>query len=141
MKTTAMNTMSTTEDTREDVTVPALPADDRTGDGYDWMATLHGTPWAALPGWGEDGWDCGAWPLIIIIVAAATDEKGRLYGLGTYVEGDTSARWFRSREAQHRAITAEAFFHWKNGQADGPADLPEHVADLDPKFCAPYLPD
>ncbi|WP_220033953.1 hypothetical protein [Arthrobacter psychrolactophilus] len=44
-----MKTQFTTKDTSETVQAPQLPADDRTGDGYDWIDTLANTPWAVLP--------------------------------------------------------------------------------------------
>ena len=62
-----------TTDTAEPVTAPGLPADDRAGDGYDWIDTLEGTAWSVLPNWGSDGWDAGAWPYIIFAVARTRD--------------------------------------------------------------------
>ncbi|MDJ0321995.1 hypothetical protein [Pseudarthrobacter sp. PS3-L1] len=41
--TTQTMTRTVTADIAEPVTAPALPADDRAGDGYDWMDTLEGT--------------------------------------------------------------------------------------------------
>lgn len=133
-----MLTRTVAVDTGETITAPELPADDRTGDGYDWMETLLGTGWVALPSWGSDGWDAGAWPYIIITVARYRDQAGELFGYSTYVEGDTRSRWFRSQEACFEAITEEVFFHWKSGQSDGPADLPDTAADLPGKYCRPY---
>jgi hypothetical protein len=66
-------TRTVTTDTAEAVTAPALPADDRAGDGYDWMDTLDGTAWSVLPNWGSEGWDAGAWPYIIVAVARTRD--------------------------------------------------------------------
>ena len=62
-----------TEDTNETINAPALPADDGAGDGYDWMETLENTAWSILPNWGKDGWDAGAWPLIIVAVTRSRD--------------------------------------------------------------------
>lgn len=39
------------------------------------MGTLEGTGWSALPNWGSDGWDAGAWPLIVLAVARTRDEQ------------------------------------------------------------------
>ena len=36
------------------------------------------------------------------------------------------------------AITEQAFFSWKNGQAHGPADLPAAAAELPGRDRAPY---
>jgi hypothetical protein len=63
-------TRTVTPDTAEAVSAPVLPADDGSGDGYDWMDTLEGTAWSVLPNWGSDGWDAGSWPYIIFTVAA-----------------------------------------------------------------------
>jgi hypothetical protein len=137
MSVTTLN-RTTTDDTGETVTVPGLPADDRTGDGYDWMESLDGTGWAALPNWGSEGWDAGAWPLIILTVARTRDGNGELFGYGTYVEGDTSAHWFRSQAECFEAITTDVFFHWQMGQSDGPADLPATAAELPAADRKPY---
>ena len=66
-------TRTATADTAEPVTAPVLPADDRAGDGYDWMDTLDGTAWSVLPNWGSEGWDAGSWPYIIFAVARTSD--------------------------------------------------------------------
>ncbi|MBG6192071.1 hypothetical protein IWX64_003040 [Arthrobacter sp. CAN_A212] len=133
-----MMTQTSTTDTEETVMVPGLPADDRMGDGYDWMKTLESTGWSALPNWGSEGWDAGAWPPIVFAVARTRDEDGELFGYGTYVEGDTSALWYRSQAACFEAITAEVFFHWQMGQSDGPTDLPATAAELPATHRKPY---
>ena len=131
-------TRTVTKDTGETITAPELPADDRTGDGYDWMETLTGTSWSALPSWASEGWDAGAWPYIIFAVARHRDEAGELFGYGTYVEGDTRTCWFRSQAACFEAITEEVFFSWKSGQSHGPEDLPEAAAELPSRDRLPY---
>ncbi|MEO5313794.1 hypothetical protein PV772_06645 [Pseudarthrobacter sp. CC12] len=98
-------TRTVTADTAEPVTAPVLPADDPTGDGYDWMDTLEGTAWSVLPNWASEGWDAGSWPYIILAVARTRDENGELFGYGTYVEGDTATHWFRSTDACFETIT------------------------------------
>ncbi|RNL55664.1 hypothetical protein [Arthrobacter oryzae] len=127
-----------TGDTVEPVTAPVLPADNRSGDGYDWMDTLEGTAWSVLPNWGSEGWDAGAWPYIILAVARTRDGNGELFGYGTYVEGDTSTYWFRSQDACFEAITAEVFFHWAFGQSHGPDHLSATAAELPDLDRKPY---
>ena len=134
-----MNNQFTTQDTGEAITAPQLPADDRTGTGYDWMETLTGTPWATLANWGSDGWDAGAWPYIIFAAAKHFDDKGPLYGYGLYIEGDTHTHWFRARAACHEGITAAVFDFWKMGQSDGPKDLPATAAELPRRYRHPYF--
>ncbi|MCU1531108.1 MAG: hypothetical protein JWO49_679, partial [Arthrobacter sp.] len=100
-------TRTATADTAEPVTAPSLPADDRAGDGYDWMDTLEGTAWSVLPNWGNEGWDAGSWPYIIFAVARTRDRSGELFGYGTYVEGDTTTHWFRTQDACFEAVATE----------------------------------
>ncbi|MDQ0733483.1 hypothetical protein QFZ57_004342, partial [Arthrobacter sp. B1I2] len=38
------------------------------------------------------------------------------------------------------AITEHAFFSWKNGQAQGPDNLPEAAAELPSRYREPYRP-
>jgi hypothetical protein len=131
-------THTVTTDTAEPVTAPALPADNRSGDGYDWMDTLEGTAWSVLSNWGSEGWDAGSWPHVILAVARSRDRNGELFGYGTCVEGDTSAHWFRSQEACFEAITAEVFYHWASGQSDGPDNFPATAAELHVQDRKPY---
>lgn len=133
-----MNDQHITKDTGETVTAPTLPANDRSGDGYDWMGTLPGTPWSEMSAWGTDGWDAGSWPYVIFAAATHHDETGPLYGYGTYVEGDTFTRWYRSEDAYHKAITADVFWYWKMGQSDGPKDLPETAEELTAEYTTPF---
>jgi hypothetical protein len=117
-------------DTAETVTAPVLPADDRAGDGYDWIDTLEGTTWSVLPNWASEGWDAGSRPYLIFAVARTRDRNGELFGYGTYVEGDTSTHWSRSQNACFEAITAEVLFHWNSGQSHGPDNFPATAAQL-----------
>lgn len=131
----------TTADTGETIgtTVPALPHGHICDTGYGWIAALEGTGWKELALWGSEGWDAGAWPLIVLATTSTKDQHGRpIYGLATYTEGDTGTKWFRDRAALYEAITEHCFFHWKNGQSHGPADLPGHVSELPAAYFRPY---
>ncbi|MGP4968542.1 hypothetical protein [Glutamicibacter ardleyensis] len=133
-----------TKDTKETVTVPATPQRDFSGEGYDWMGSLRGTGWDELAAWGREGWDLGSWPYIIFAVAKTSDEAGELFGYCTYVEGDLTTRWYRTRAARCLAISKEAFWYWASGQADGPEELqgldPQEFQHLD-GLCEPYNPN
>ena len=131
-----------TADTGEAVSVPAAPVRDPWGNGYDWIDQLS-APWAVTAAWGRDGYDLGAWPYIVFAQTTAEDAAGALYGYCTYVEGDITARWYRTEQARTTAISKEAFWYWASGQADGP----EGLRGLDPKafrpidgLCEPYRP-
>lgn len=73
-----------TTDTAEPVTVPVLPADDRTGGGYDWMNALEGTVWSVLPNWGSEGWDAGSWPTSSLPSPAGIGPWGDTTAMGSY---------------------------------------------------------
>ncbi len=136
--TTNTKAQSRTRDTDETISAPALPRDDRAGDGYDWMDTLEGSSWSVLPNWGTEGWDAGSWPYVILAVNRTRDGNGELFGLGVYVEGDTYTSYYRTSQAHWLGITEEVFFHWKSGQADGPDDLPGTAAELADIYRRPY---
>ncbi|WP_147394437.1 hypothetical protein [Arthrobacter cheniae] len=135
---TAVLVGTTTKDTEETVGALVLPVDDRTGDGYDWLDNLTGSPWKVMGAWGIDGWDAESWPYVFFATAIHRNEIGTLYGYGTYVEGDTYAHWYRAEDACHRAITAEVFWYWKHGQADGPSNLPASAEELTEQYTKPY---
>lgn len=133
-------TETVTADTGEHLdAVPHLPHGQLGGTGYGWMALLEGTGWEPLANWGAEGWDAGAWPLIVLATTITTDQQGRpIHGLAVYVEGDTSTSWYRDRAALYEAITETCHFHWKMGQSHGPADLPEHAPELPVEYFSPY---
>jgi len=75
--------------------LPPLPQDG--SRGYDWIEDLQG--WHALPYWGSKGWELGNWPYVIAAVCRAS---APIWGLATYIEGDTELWAFESREDRER---------------------------------------
>ncbi|MET3165268.1 UNVERIFIED_ORG: hypothetical protein ABIB19_003702 [Arthrobacter sp. UYEF10] len=130
----------TTQDTNEVIPAAVVLGDYHLNDGYDWMDLIGEHGWAAVPGWGSEGWDLGQWPYVIVAATAATDNTGKLYGVATYCEGDVTCTYYRTQARQWDAITEHAFFSWKHGQAHGPADLPEAAAELPSRDRQPYAP-
>jgi hypothetical protein len=104
------------------------------GSGYGWIERLS-SGWHAEPSWGRDGWDLGAWPLVV--VALFVDEDRGRYAAATYTESDVTVNRYRSRSALHAAVNDIAEFHWRLGQSLGPGDLPEGHGLL-AKHCGPY---
>jgi hypothetical protein len=104
------------------------------GSGYEWMEQLP-PGWHAEPSWGRDGWDLGAWPLVV--AALFVDEERGRYAVATYTEGDVTINRYRSRGALHAAVNEIAEFHWRLGQSLGPSDLPDGRGLL-AKHCGPY---
>jgi hypothetical protein len=102
--------------------------------GYDWMEHLP-RGWHVEPSWGRDGWDLGAWPLIV--VALFVDEKADRYAVATYTEGDVEVKRYQSRGALYVAVNGIAEFHWRMEQSLGPTDLSEGQG-LQAKHCGPF---
>ena len=129
----------TTVDTGETVhDVPVL-VDYHMNDGYDWMDVISEHGWAVIPSWGCDGWDLGQWPYVMVAVTRSADSIGNLFGIATYCEGDVTCTYYRTKARLWDAITEQAFSSWKNGQAQGPADLPEAAAELPSRYRMPYI--
>lgn len=122
------------EGKREQAAVYRFPRNTSFESGYEWMEHLP-AGWHAEPVWGRDGWDLGAWPLIV--VALFVDEERNRYGVATYTEGDVTVERYRSRGALYVAVNEIAEFHWRMGQALGPRDLPEERGLL-AQHCGPY---
>ena len=129
----------TTVDTGETVhDVPVL-VDYHMNDGYDWMDVISEHGWAVIPSWGCDGWDLGQWPYVMVAGIRTADEIGNLFGMATYCEGDVRTTFYRTKARFWTAISEQAFFHWKNGQAHGPDDLPEAAAELPSRYRIPSM--
>lgn len=126
-----------TADTGEAVVVPVL-VDYHLNTGWEWMDAVTNRGWTVLGMWGEDGYDLGQWPYIVVAIQAVRDDKGPLYGFALYCEGDVSTRWYRGLDAYFEAITEQAFFYWQLGQADGPKNLPATAAKLAPEYRRPF---
>jgi hypothetical protein len=98
-------------------------------DGYGRMerAVAHG--WRAVPGWGQDGWDLGSWPLVVIFHR----ESPAGFEVAENVEGDITAYRYPTAAMRERATDGLAFFHWELAQADWVAgitsaeDMPGHL--------------
>ncbi|MCP2092680.1 hypothetical protein LV78_000620 [Actinosynnema pretiosum] len=107
---------------REDL--PRVPVpNEETFDGYEWREMAQEFGWVVPGLWGREGWDLGAWPLIV--VGLHDDPKVKVWAYVVYIEGDIFVHTFDDEDERDRAVTAEAVFWWRNGDADGPMDLPE----------------
>jgi hypothetical protein len=83
----------------------------RGDDGYDRMEAGGGRGWQAVPSWGLDGWDLGAWPLVII---SHRRTAGGGFELAYDVEGDITVYRYPTRELRDAATDCLAFWHWKH---------------------------
>ena len=128
----------TTADTGEEIDGITVLRDYHMNGGYDWMELIEAEGWAVIPSWGCDGWDLGQWPYVMVAAIRTADSIGNLFGVATYCEGDVETTYYRTKARQWDAITEQAFFHWKNGQAHGPDDLPEAATELPSRYRMPY---
>lgn len=127
----------TTKDTGETIhDVPVL-VNYHLNDGYDWMDVISEHGWAVIPSWGCDGWDLGQWPYVMVAGIRTADDIGNLFGMATYCEGDVTTTWYRTKARWFGAISEQAFFHWTNGQAQGPDDLPAAAAEMPSRYRIP----
>jgi hypothetical protein len=74
----------------------------------------------------------------MVAATRTADRIGNLFGVATYCQGDVTCTYYRTKARQCDAITEQAFFHLKHGQAHGPADLPEAAAELPSRYRSPY---
>jgi hypothetical protein len=105
--------------------IPRPPQGDDYGDGYDWMAEALPAGWYAESAWGRDGWNLGAWPLVI--VALYIDEEREHYAVATYVEGDVDVHRYKSRGALYVAVNRTAEYGAARGLPEGEGLLAHHT--------------
>jgi hypothetical protein len=83
-------------------------------DGYERMNIARARGWTAIPSWGLEGWDLGAWPLVIIFHRHSADS----FELAYDVEGDVTVYRYPTRELRDAATDCLAFWHWKHDSED-----------------------
>lgn len=103
------------------------------GDGYDFIGALDRSLWRPHSTWGQDGWDAGDWPYVVLASVEALAEYGALY----YVEGDVTVASFGKAAERDAWIDVRVFWHWKARNEPWVAEV-ESVDDLDPKYRGPF---
>ncbi len=78
----------------------------RSDDGYGDMEVASSEGWHAISGWGQDGWDLGDWPYVVI----STRDHSTSFQMRQTVEGDTDVYYFDSTEERNAAI--DYLFIW-----------------------------
>jgi hypothetical protein len=86
----------------------------RDEDGYDRIKAVQPHGWRAVSSWGLEGWDLGAWPLVVILHRRIT----RGFELAYDVEGDITVYRYPTRELRDAATDCLAFWHWKHDGKD-----------------------
>ncbi len=105
----------------------------RGDDGYDRMEAARGRGWSAVPSWGRDGWDLGAWPLVVISHRSTTEG----FELAYDVEGDITVYRYPTRELRDAATDCLAFWHWKH-QGEDSVDGVETVDAAPDRLRGPF---
>lgn len=103
-------------------------------DGYDWIRQLK-NGWRVIPGWGRDGWDLGSWPLVVVAHYDGPD----VYGVATYVDGDSEVAGFATR-AERDARTDNVAATWWRLLGNGPKNLAEIESNTSPDHRGPPRP-
>ena len=75
--------------------------------------------WTAIPSWGLEGWDLGAWPLVVVFHRQSADG----FELAYDVEGDVTVYRYSTRELRDAATDCLAFWHWKHYRAEWVHDV------------------
>jgi Domain of unknown function (DUF3846) len=100
--------------------------------GYEVMSTAAQHGWHAVASWGEDGWNLGSWPLVVLFIR---NRAG--WEVAHYVEGDVTAYSFPHQATRDTVIDSHAFWYWKN--ADEPwVSAYERVEQLPARLRGPY---
>lgn len=86
----------------------------RHGSGYDVIELAEARKWHALPGWGEDGYDLGNWPYVIVFFRNRQTHYDIIY----YVEGDIVMYSAPTKELRNAIIDEIAFFHWRQQEEE-----------------------
>jgi hypothetical protein len=86
----------------------------RDEDGYDRIKAARPHGWRAISSWGLEGWDLGAWPLVVILHR----RSARGFELAYDVEGDITVYRYPTRELRDAATDCLALWHWKHDGKD-----------------------
>ncbi len=82
----------------------------RGDDGYDRIEAARDRGWSAVPSWGRDSSDLGAWPLVVISHRRTEDAFEIAYD----VEGDITVHRYPTRELRDAATDCLALWLCKH---------------------------
>ena len=92
----------------------------RGDDGYERIELARRYRWRAIASWGQDGWDLGSWPLVVISWRESQGwdqtryEPVNHFDLAYNVEGDITVYRYPTAELREAATDYLAFWHWKH---------------------------
>lgn len=78
--------------------------------GYDVIELVADYDWEPISSWGKEGFDLGAWPLVIVFWR----ESEATFEVIEYVEGDATLYVCPTKEIRNQITDEIAFFHWKH---------------------------
>jgi hypothetical protein len=88
-------------------------------DGYEFMTAARQEGWRTLPSWGNDGWDLGEWPYVVLMVR---QREGGHFEVVEHVEGDLTFYEFPTQEVRADALTF-LFLVWAKDRIERFADV------------------
>lgn len=89
-------------------------------DGYEFMGAGEAEGWRPIAGWGQDGWDLGDWPYVVVLFREAAADR---FQRAIYVEGDITIETYATLEERTAATDETAAFYLRNEATD--VGLPE----------------
>jgi hypothetical protein len=115
--------------------LPPVPVRDyeKVYDGWEWMDAIAAARngWYVVSQWGAEGWNLGAWPLVIFAHYDNLHGKG-VWGKCVYVEGDLEITAYNSEADRDRATSENAVWYWVHHEEK---DAPQTIKD---PAAAPY---
>lgn len=101
-------------------------------DGYEFIAAGQAAGWRSVAAWGEQGWDLGDWPYVVVLFR----ELRGTFQRAIYIEGDITIATYASSVDREKATDETAFFYWR---AAGDAWIIDHTPGQEPaQLRGPY---
>lgn len=103
-------------------------------DGFETIEKAQEAGWLIYSAWGAEGWDAGAWPLVIIgqrAVPGPRSEGDAVVESLYVVEGDVTIEGWATYQESERHLDSIVLWHWRH-EGNGPSDIGDFTADTMP---------
>lgn len=101
--------------------------------GYEMIEAAAKRDWRAVTSWGEDGWDLGNPPYVILFAR----NRGDLWEVAQYCEGDINTYAFPHQAARDAALDSIAHWQWTTRGEEWVRPYPR-VELMPPRLRGPY---
>lgn len=82
--------------------------------GYDAMEKVEALGYWVISSWGQDGWDLGSWPYVMVFFRNPPRTPDGTYDVVEYCEGDATTYRCPDRATRERLVDGIAFWHWQH---------------------------